>query len=99
MFEPEESNSPRVTYDETKRQWTIVNRGLDFLEAVRIFDGPTFTQLDDRFDYPEPRYQTYGLLNERLVMFAWTPITNGIHVISMRKCNDRERKKFATRLG
>ncbi len=89
----------KIEYDESKRQWTLENRGLDFVDAIKVFDGPTFTQEDDRFDYAELRYQTYGLLSERLVMFAWTPIPNGIHVISMRKCNERERKKFATRLG
>jgi len=88
-----------IEFDEAKRQWTLDNRGLDFADATTVFDGPTFTQQDDRYDYPEPRYQTYGLLNERLVMLAWTPTPNGIHVISMRKCNDREKRKFAERLG
>jgi uncharacterized protein len=89
----------QITFDEEKRRRTLEDRGLDFADADRIFDGPEFTQLDDRFDYPEARYQTYGILNERLVMIAWTPVEGGIHVISMRKCNDREQRKFARRLG
>ncbi len=89
----------KITFDEVKRAWTLRERGLDFAGAGAIFDGPEFTQLDDRYDYPEPRYQTYGLLGERLVMIAWTPTHNGIHVISMRKCNDREQRKFASKLG
>jgi len=88
-----------VTYDKAKRDWTLRERGLDFADAGAIFIGPEFTQIDDRFDYPEQRYQTYGLLNDRLVMIAWTPIEGGIHVISMRKCNDREQRKFANKLG
>ena len=89
----------QITFDEAKRQWTLVHRGLDFAEAYKIFDGPEFTQLDDRFDYPEPRYQSYGLMDERLVMIAWTPIVDGIHIISMRKCNDREQRKYGKWLG
>lgn len=89
----------KVTFDKAKRDRTLLERELDFADANKILAGPEFTQLDDRFDYPEPRYQTYGLLNERLVMFAWTPIRSGIHVISMRKCNEREQRKFAQRLG
>jgi uncharacterized DUF497 family protein len=89
----------KIAFDEAKRALTLKERGLDFAEADKIFDGPEFTQSDDRFDYPEPRYQTYGLMNERLVMIAWTPISDGIHVISMRKCNDREQRKFGKRLG
>jgi uncharacterized DUF497 family protein len=88
----------RVTFDETKRAWTLTERGLDFADADKVFDGPAFTQTDDRYDYPELRFQTYGLLDDRLVMFAWTPISDGIHVISMRKCNDREKRKFASKL-
>lgn len=89
----------RVTFDPAKRAWTMEHRGLDFADAGEIFDGPEFTQQDDRFEYPEPRFQSYGILKERLVMIAWTPIPGGIHVISMRRCNDREQRKFASRLG
>ena len=89
----------KVTFDEQKRQKTLKERGLDFADAPVVFEGPEFTQQDDRFAYPEPRFQTYGLLDGRLVMFAWSPIPAGIHVISMRKCNDREQRKFAGRLG
>jgi uncharacterized DUF497 family protein len=89
----------QITFHEEKRRKTFGERGLDFADAGRIFEGPEFTQQDDRFDYPEPRFQTYGLLDERLVMVVWTPIEDGIHVISMRRCNDREQRKFAERLG
>ncbi|OYX93958.1 MAG: hypothetical protein B7X90_03985 [Novosphingobium sp. 17-62-19] len=89
----------RVTFDPAKRARTIEDRGLDFADAGKILGGPVFTLHDDRFDYPEPRFQTYGSLDGRLVMFVWTPIDSGVHVISMRKCNDREQRKFAHRLG
>jgi len=42
---------------------------------------------------------TYGMLNERMVMFAWIPTEAGLRVISMRKCNDREYRKFTARMG
>lgn len=89
----------RVSFDEAKRRWTLAERDLDFADAARLFAGPYFTQEDDRSEYPEPRFQTYGLLDGRLVMFAWTPTDNGIRVISMRKCNEREQKAFNARLG
>lgn len=88
-----------VSFDPVKRQTTLEQRGLDFADASQIFDGPRLTLEDDRFDYPEPRFQTYGLMNDRLVMLVWTPTGNGIRVISMRKCNEREQKAFAARLG
>ena len=88
-----------IVFDEAKRQKTRRERGLDFADAGRIFEGIVIELVDDRFDYPEPRFRTYGMLGERLVMIAWTPIENGIRVISMRKCNEREQKAFTARLG
>lgn len=88
-----------IEFDPRKREMTLADRGLDFLDAGRLFEGAHVTLEDCRFDYSEARYMTYGLLAERMVMIAWTPTATGIRVISMRKCNERERKKFAARMG
>lgn len=88
-----------VSFDTEKRAWTLAERGLDFADALTVLDGPTLTLEDDRFDYPEPRYQTYGLLAGRLVLMVWTPVDTGIRVISMRHCHDKEAKRVAARLG
>ena len=45
----------RYTWDETKRRSTLEKRGLDFSRAREVFDGPTFTFEDDRWDYGEDR--------------------------------------------
>jgi uncharacterized DUF497 family protein len=74
-------------------------RGLDFQDAVKVFAGPTLTLQDERRDYGEDRYQTYGLLDGRLVMVVWTARGEDRHVISMRKCNDREKERFQARLA
>jgi hypothetical protein len=89
-----------ISYDREKRAKTLAERGLDFDDAVRVFDGSTVDVLDDRTDYGEERYQTVGLLNDRLVMVVWTPrAENARHIISMRKCNEREKEKFGRQLG
>jgi uncharacterized DUF497 family protein len=92
-------NSVGIIYDPRKRQLTLAERGLDFEHAETVFSGATLTLLDDREDYGEPRFQTYGLLGRRLVMVVWTPRGADRHVISMRKCNAREKARYATRLG
>jgi uncharacterized DUF497 family protein len=89
----------KITFDPAKRAATLANRELDFLEAAEVFAGLTFTQKDDRFSYGEERFQTYGLLRGRLVMVVWTARGADRHIISMRKCNDREKEDFASRLG
>jgi uncharacterized protein len=89
----------RVTYDPAKRRKTLIERGLDFEDAADVFGGATLTLLDDRQDYGEPRFQTYGLLAGRLVIIVWTQRGADRHVISMRKCNAREEARFRDRLG
>ena len=87
----------RITYDPAKRQKTLAERSLDFEDAAEVFTGATLTLLDDRQDYGEPRFQTYGLLGRRLVMVVWTPRDEAVHVMSMRKCNDKEQARYSKR--
>lgn len=87
-----------IEFDEEKRRQTLEHRGLDFADAQELFEGPEFTSLDDREDYGEERFQTVGLLSERLVMVIWTPRGEARRIISMRKCNAREQRKFGRRV-
>jgi uncharacterized DUF497 family protein len=84
----------QITYDPAKRAKTLAKRGLDFEDAAKVFSGLEATKLDDREDYGEDRYQTMGLLDGRLVMVVWTPRGEDRHVFSMRKCNDREKRRY-----
>lgn len=88
-----------ISYDPHKRIRTLRERGLDFEDAARVFAGPRYTIADDRKNYGESRFQTYGLLQNRLVTIVWTPRGEARHIISMRKCNDREKEKFGRQLG
>ena len=84
----------KITYDPAKRNWTLRKRGLDFEDAAEVFAGLTLTLLDERQDYGEDRYQTIGLLDDQVVMVVWTPRGQDRRVISMRRCNARERDFF-----
>ena len=88
-----------ISYDPGKRDETLKERGLDFADAEKVFAGLTLTLLDLRRDYGEDRFQTYGLLEGRLVMVVWTQRDEDRHVMSMRKCNEREQIKFGEQLG
>jgi len=89
----------KVTFDPVKRNATLRSRGLDFAEAPRVFAGEHYTKPDLRFDYGEPRFQTVGFLSGRMVMVVWTPRDQTRHIISMRKCNEREQKAYRKQLG
>ena len=80
----------KITYDPAKRAETLLRRGLDFEDAATVFVGPQLTRLDERANYGEDRYQTYGLLGDQLVMVVWTPRGDSRRIISMRLCHDDE---------
>jgi uncharacterized DUF497 family protein len=84
----------KITYDPAKREATLTDRGLDFEDAAIVFAGRTYTRQDRRFDYGEPRFLTVGFLLGRMVMVVWTPREGARHIISMRKCNEREQKAY-----
>lgn len=87
----------KITFDSAKRLQTLADRKVDFEDAAQVFAGLTLTVKDDRFDYGEDRFQTLGFLAGRMVMIVWTPRGDARHVISMRKCNDREQARYAHR--
>lgn len=88
-----------ITSDPAKRDWTLRERGIDFADAADVFAGRTLTLKDDRADYGEDRFQTYGTLADRLVMIVWTPRGADRHVISMRFCHGKEARDVLSRLA
>lgn len=83
-----------IDYDPAKNDWNIRERNLSF-EMVREFDfeGAVFA-VDDRQDYGEVRIRALGYLGERLHALVFTEIEDGIRVISFRKANKREVKRY-----
>lgn len=81
----------RVTFDPAKYQKTLAERGLDFADAVFVFEGATLEVEDTRKDYGETRIICYGLLAGRMVVIGYTLRGADRHVFSMRKANERKR--------
>ena len=84
----------RIAFDPAKRARTIEDRGLDFDDAALVFAGETYNEEDRRQDYGETRIRTVGFLAGRMVMIVWTPRGEARHVISMRKCNEKEQAYY-----
>jgi uncharacterized DUF497 family protein len=87
----------KITFDSVKRAKNLHSRQLDFLDAEIVLSGPVFTIEDTRSDYGEQRFQTVGFLAGRMVMVVWTPRGEAVHVMSMRKCNDKEQARYSKR--
>lgn len=88
-----------ISYDPAKRDETLAERGLDFADAETVFASLLIENLDDRFDYGEERFVTVGFLGERMVVLVWTPRGEDRHIISMRKANAREQRRYGKQMG
>jgi uncharacterized DUF497 family protein len=80
----------RFTWDERKRRTNLKVHGFDFRDAPRVFEGPTFTFEDDRFNYEEQRFVSLGFLGGVAVSIVHTEIPERIHVISFRRATRNE---------
>lgn len=80
----------RFTWDERKRRINLKTHGFDFVDAPRVFAGPTFTFEDDRFNYGEQRFVTLGFLGGMTVSLVHTETVEQIHVISFRRATRNE---------
>ena len=84
----------KITFDKAKRERTLEERGLDFLDAKHVFDGATFEFEDTRKEYGEKRIIAVGYLSSRMVIVGYVPRGKTRHIFSMRKANEREIKKY-----
>jgi uncharacterized protein len=81
-------------WDESKRERNIAKHAIDFIDCEDVFAGPTVSVPDDRFDYGEARFVTFGLLGGSVVAVAHTETVEIIRVISMRKATKREQALY-----
>jgi uncharacterized DUF497 family protein len=65
-------------------------------ELVELMEWATaLMEEDTRKAYGERRFQVLGYIGERLHAMVFTPREGKVHVISLRKPNSREVKKYA----
>ncbi len=81
-------------WDEAKRQSNLRDHHIDFADIEPVFKGETVTILDDRFDYGEQRFVSFGLLDGCVVAIVHTETDEMIHIISARKATKREENSY-----
>ena len=89
----------KFEWDETKRRANLQKHGIDFADVPRMFDGDVFTIPDERFEYGETRFITFGLLKFRVIVVAHTDRYNIIRLISARKATKDEEKRYFKEIG
>ncbi len=81
-------------WDEEKRLSNIIKHGFDFTGIEKVFDGEIVTILDNRFDYDEERFITFGLFDGRVIAIIHTESDIMIRIISVRKATTNEEKNY-----
>jgi uncharacterized protein len=84
----------KIVFDPAKSERNARERNLPF-ERGEDFDWESALYREDvRKLYGEPRFIAIGYLEDRLHVVCFSPTTDGVRVISFRKANDREVRRY-----
>jgi uncharacterized DUF497 family protein len=82
-------------WDDRKAAQNIVKHGVPFEYAARVFLDPRRLDREDtRRDYREERRLMLGKIEGRLFVVAYTTRDKVIRLISARKANEREQRRY-----
>ena len=81
-------------FDTAKDAVNQAKHGVSLALAEVLFAGPSIAVLDDRFDYGEVREVAFGRINGRLFVCVYVDRGAQRRVISLRKANKREERRY-----
>ena len=85
----------RYTWRPEKHRRNLKDHRIAFEDAVRIFEGPTVEQVDDRFEYGEIRVYAIGLVNGVEMTVIYTDIDDDERrIISAWRAESHERRTY-----
>lgn len=79
-----------ISFDPAKNDRNVAERGLPFSLVEGLDWLSALSEEDVRRDYGERRFRVLGFIDERLYAMVFTPRADKVHVISLRKANQRE---------
>jgi uncharacterized protein len=83
-----------ISFDAANNARNITTRGISFSRALEFEWDSALIVADTRKDYGERRFQAFGLIAERLHVLVFTPRAGKTHIISLRKANEREVRRY-----
>ena len=83
-----------VSYDSNKNKRNIEQRGLSFDRVADLDWDNAWIYQDERNEYNEIRFIAYSPLDKRLHFVCFTETKDGIRIISFRKANNKEVKRY-----
>ena len=81
-------------WDESKRISNLSKHGIDFSAVPTVFGGMIVTIEDDRLDYGEDRFVTFGLLQGYVIAVVHTESQDYIRIISARMASKYEQQTY-----
>ena len=88
----------RYVFDPAKDAVNRAKHGVSLALAEVLFAGRHLSVSDDRFEYGEIREVAFGLINGRLFVCVYMDREAERRVISLRKANRREVKRYGENL-
>lgn len=85
-------------YNPAKNRANIEKHGIPLFKANEINLETLHIEQDLRKAYSEDRFIGTGYLDRRLHVMIFTPREGKLRVISLRKANKRERKKYEQKI-
>ena len=74
-------------WDTAKNAANIAKHGIDFEDAIRIFEGPVLESPDERHDYGEVRIIAFGVVDARELAVVYTTRVGRRRIISPRRAH------------
>ena len=78
-----------ISFDPAKSVRNVTDRGLQFTLVAQMEWSGAVIKEDVRKNYGERRYLALGMIGDRLHAVVFTPRADKVHVISLRKANQR----------
>ena len=84
----------KFEWDEQKNRINIQKHGINFEDVKAIFEDVRITAVDTRQPYGEIRKISLGTIHGRICVVVYTERKGVIRIISARKANQRERRRY-----
>ena len=82
-------------WDDSKNAANISKHGIDFRDAIDMFNHPMLTAIDERFMNGEERWTAIGLMREMVGVVVYTERRESVvRIISARKATRKEVKLY-----
>lgn len=88
-----------IIFDPDKGARNVAKHGVSLGDAASLNWRSVLASADRRRDYGEQREVGFGLIGERLFCVVFVQQSNAHRIISLRKANSREVKRYAQQIG